>query len=77
MVRGERPTWDVCGFTVLCCDGRGEPMEYRIRCYPGGQGRVDIDGVSLPIPPTMTAMQYFEMVFEQRFGITKRRSAGD
>jgi hypothetical protein len=78
MRNGERPRWDVRGHMVLCCGAASDQFEYRLRCYPDGHSALDIGGITYPIPRTMTAAQYFEMIFARKFGPPGRcRASGD
>jgi hypothetical protein len=75
MVNGERPVWDVDGY-IAVVNGSGSSgtpgasghFGFHLRCQPSGACAVDIDGVTLPVPATMRAADYFDLVFGHAFG---------
>lgn len=70
--------WDVDGMILIHRRGVGRNNAFRVRCYRDGRCSVDIAGIAYPVPRTMTAFQYFDMVFCNAFGPPeRRRSSGD
>ncbi len=69
IVRGAAE-WDVEGYFVLIDNTTGAKggVDVRVRCYEDGYSTADLNGITVPIWPEMTASAYFDAVFRHMFG---------
>lgn len=79
-MRVDGAEWDISGHFALIDNrsGRAGGIDCHVRCSAGGRATVNVNGVTIPIRPEMTASEYFDTVFRHTFGAPEdRRAVGD